>query len=132
MPKFSMNSQIALSTCHMDLQKLFMEVIKRYDCTIICGHRSEAAQNTAFAEGKSKLKYPSSKHNSYPSMAVDVAPYVNGIHWNDLGGFYLFAGYVMRVADELGISIRYGGDWDGDKTTADQKFHDLPHFELKI
>lgn len=42
----------------------------------------------------------------------------------------MFAGYVMRVADELGIKLRYGGDWDGDKKTADQSFNDLPHYEI--
>jgi len=61
-------------------------------------------------------------------MAVDVAPYP--IDWDDLGGFYMFAGYVLRVAETMGIKIRYGGDWDGDRKTTDQRFKDLPHFEL--
>lgn len=130
MPKFGRTSRARLETCHPDLQRVFNEVIKTWDCSILCGHRSEADQNAAYSKGASKLKFPKSKHNQYPSIAVDVAPYP--IDWNDLGRFYMFAGYVHRVAEEMGVSLRYGGDWDGDSRTTDQKFNDLPHFELKL
>ena len=130
MSSFSHISKFRLETCDIRLQKLFEEVVKTWDCSILCGHRSKKDQDEAYRSGKSKLKYPESKHNTFPSMAVDVAPYP--IDWNDLGSFYMFAGYVMRVAEEQGIKIRYGGDWDGDKKTADQHFNDLPHFELVL
>ncbi len=132
MPSYSKSSLTNLDSCHIKLQLVFHEVIKRRDCTIICGFRGEEAQNKAYDEDKSTLKFPDSKHNIFPSNAVDVAPYYPGvgIDWNDLGGFYMFAGYVMCVAEELGIKLRYGGDWDGDRRTADHKFKDLPHFEL--
>ena len=130
MPKFSDRSLDRLETCDIRLQRLFKRVVKTYDCTVTCGHRSEEKQNEAYNSRpqRSKLKFPESKHNVYPSMAVDVAPYP--IDYDDLGSFYLFAGYVRRVAEEMGIEVRYGGDWDGDKKTADQKFNDLPHWEL--
>lgn len=132
MPNYSRRSKEKLATCDIRLQLIFNEVIKNRDCTIICGHRGEAEQNAAYASGNSSLKYPQSKHNGYPSKAIDVAPYYPGvgINWNDLGGFYMFAGYVMRVAEEMGYTLRYGGDWDGDRQTKDQKFNDLPHFEI--
>ena len=132
MPKFSKHSKAKLETCDQRLQDIFNEVIKTWDCTIVGGHRNEEDQNAAYAKGHSKLKYPQSKHNGYPSKAVDVAPYYAnvGIDWNDLGGFYMFAGYVQRVAHEMGITLRYGGDWNGNKRTADQTFNDLPHFEI--
>jgi len=132
MPNFSKTSLERLETCDERLQKIFKEVIKTWDCTILCGHRSKEDQDAAYNAHprRSKLKYPQSKHNKIPSIAVDVAPWP--INWNDLGSFYMFAGYVLRVADELDIKIRYGGDWDGDKKTADQHFNDLPHFELLI
>ena len=132
MPKFSNTSKNRLKTCDERLQKLFNEVIKYYDCTIVCGHRTEEEQNKAYNEQNSQLKYPESKHNEYPSKAVDVAPYVSGIGipWNDVGAFYIFAGRVLTIAVQMGINIRYGGDWDSDSLTKDQKFHDLPHFEL--
>lgn len=128
MPSFSQTSKDRLRTCDEKLQVLFNEVVKTWDCSILCGRRSKEDQNKAYEEGKSKLRYPESKHNLLPSKAVDVAPYP--IDWNDLGSFYMFAGYVKRVAENLGIRVRYGGDWDGDKKTADQTFNDLPHFEL--
>lgn len=138
MPEFSQTSLNRLNSCHPDLQLIFTAVIASgRDCSIICGHRSKIAQIEAFQAKLSKVEYPNSKHNAYPSMAVDVAPYFpGGIDWHDLGAFYLFAGYVQRMADELLASgqithtLRYGGDWDGDKRTADQAFNDLPHFEL--
>jgi hypothetical protein len=129
MPKFGKTSKKRLATCDQRLQDVFNEVVKTYDCSILCGTRSKEDQDKAYYDGRSKLKYPQSKHNTNPSIAVDVAPYP--INWNDLGGFYMFAGYVIRVAEEMGITLRYGGDWDGDKKTVDQTFNDLPHFELK-
>ena len=128
MPSFSIQSNQKLETCVDDLQKLFREVVKHYDCTILVGHRTEEAQNKAFEEGKSKLKFPQSNHNSYPSKAVDVAPYP--IDWSDTERFYHFAGYVLATADQLGINIRWGGDWDMDKDFDDQDFNDLVHFEV--
>lgn len=128
MPYFSEASKARLKTCHKDLQELFNEVIKHHDCTILEGHRDREAQNTAYINGRSKLKYPFSKHNTYPSDAVDVAPYP--IDWEDLERFRRFAWFVRGVAAARGIEIRCGADWDGDHDIKDQTFHDLPHFEL--
>ena len=128
MPKFSKKSNATLEGCHPDLQKLFQEVIKNFDCTILQGHRSKKLQDEYYRTGKSKVEYPNSKHNSLPSMAADVAPYP--INWNDKERFYYFAGYVKGLADQMDIKIRWGGDWDGDTKVNDQTFMDLPHFEL--
>lgn len=133
MPKFSKSSSDKLNTCNPKLVKLFNEVVKHYDCTIICGHRGEEIQNQVFREGRSKLKFPNSKHNGFPSNAVDVAPYHKEsphIRWNDHKDFILFAGFVKGVASMLDIKIRWGGDWDSDWDMTDQTFIDLPHFEI--
>jgi hypothetical protein len=42
----------------------------------------------------------------------------------------LFAGFVIGTAALMGISIRWGGDWDRDTYTKDNSFDDLVHFEL--
>lgn len=126
--RFSKKSLERLRTCHGDLQELFQEVIKHCDCIIIRGHRGEEEQDKAFRDGFSKLKYPNSKHNGIPSMAVDVATYP--IRWDDTLGMYIFAGFVKGIATEMGIKIRIGADWDGDFRTNDQKLNDLVHFEL--
>ena len=138
MPTFSSKSKSNLSTCDTRLQRIFNKVVETYDCTIIEGHRDKEAQNKAYADGKSQLRWPNGAHNKLPSLAVDVAPYP--IDWGDkaktnsqrlkvLARFYHFAGYVQAVADSMGIKIRWGGDWDSDKIFDDQAFDDLPHFE---
>lgn len=128
MPAFGKASQEKLATCDPRLQKVFNEVIKHFDCTVIEGHRGEAAQNKAFAEGKSKLKYPQSKHNKTPSLAADVLPYP--IDWNDTNRMRYFAGFVVGIAATMGIKIRWGGDWNQNTELKDNSFNDLPHFEI--
>lgn len=134
MPKFSQESFSKLSTCHMELQTLFYEVVRSFDCSVLEGYRNEADQEAAFERGNTKIHYPHGKHNGQPSMAVDVAPYP--IEWKNIKRFYWFGGYVMGVAERLKqegkmtYSVRWGGDWDGDKDIDDQHFNDLVHFEL--
>lgn len=136
MPTFGKTSKDRLLTCHKELQILFFEVIKNYDCTIVCGHRNKEDQERAFAEKKSKVHFPNSKHNSEPSLAVDAAAYeVNSIDWTPRQALF-FAGYVKGVADKLYDAeimkhrVRIGADWNGDYNIDDQTFNDYPHFEL--
>ncbi len=129
MPKFGSTSKRRLSTCEKDLQLLFKEVVRGFDCTIVCGHRGEEAQNEAYKRGNSKVKYPHGRHNANPSRAVDVAPYP--IDWSDRDRFNYFAGYVKGVASQMGIDVIWGGDWDNDTDLKDNGFDDLVHFELK-
>lgn len=128
MPAFGKSSQDKLATCDPRLQKVFNEVIKYFDCTVIEGHRGEEAQNKAFAEGKSKLKYPQGKHNKIPSLAADVLPYP--IDWNDTNRMRYFAGFVVGIAATMGIKLRWGGDWNQNTELKDNSFNDLPHFEI--
>lgn len=126
--KYSERSASNLITCTTKLVRLFEYVIKGFDCTILEGHRGEEEQNEAFRTGRSTLKFPQSKHNKSPSLAVDVAPYP--IDWNDIERFRAFGGYVLGVAYSYGIKIRWGGDWNGNWDFKDQRFVDLPHFEF--
>lgn len=128
MPYFGRTSKQRLLECDHRLQRLFNEIIKHYDCTVLCGHRDRKEQDRLFSQGLSKLEFPHSKHNVFPSLAVDVAPYP--INWNDREEFYHFGGFVMGVAASMGIKLRWGGDWDMDTDFHDQTFMDLPHFEL--
>ena len=130
MYKYGKKSKERLATCCPELQAIFNEVIKTTDCSILCGRRDEADQTKAFNEGRSKVKWPDSKHNAIPpalSKAIDVAPYP--IDWNDTARFYYFAGRVIGIAQAMGYKVRFGGDWDGDMDLKDQNFNDLPHFE---
>jgi len=123
MPQFSPLSNYRLATCHPDLIRLFNEVIKNVDCSIICGHRNQEDQDKAFADGFSKLKYPHGKHNAIPSNAVDVCP--DPIDWKDVDRFKAFSDNVKAKAKELNIAIIWGGDWD-------DSFKDYPHYELHL
>ena len=135
MPSFSKASEEKLSQCHPDLQTLFNEVIKHFDCTILVGYRGEEEQNKAFEEGKSRVRFPDGDHNKMPSEAVDVSPYP--IDWKNTKRFYYFAGFVMCMAEFLQYAgvinsgIGWGGDWDGDKDLDDQTLYDLVHFYIK-
>lgn len=117
--KLSERSKRELATCHHDLQRIGEALILKVDFTVIKGRRGKEEQNKAFAEGKSKLKYPFSKHNPDPSLAFDLAP--NPIDWNDTDKFIIFGELVMKTADELGIRLKWGRDFS---------FKDLVHFEM--
>lgn len=140
MPSWSKRSREKLETCDPLLQVLFNKVIKEFDCTVLCGRRGKDEQDEKQRQGLSKVGWPDSNHNcpapddpqkedpDGKSKAVDVAPYP--INWEDRERFCFFAGYVKGVAQEMGIPIRWGGDWDGDTILSDNRFDDLPHYEL--
>lgn len=103
------------------------------DLRITVGHRDEDLQNRAFASGASEVRYPHSKHNSYPSMAFDFVPSpFHSRDWSDGYRFSRIFGGLQVVAHGLGIRLRWGGDWDRDGKSNDQKFNDLGHVELWV
>ena len=129
MPRYGSKSKANLKSCHEDLQKIFNEVIKWVDCSVLEGHRDAERQDKLFFEAKTKVKYPDGRHNKLPSLAVDVTPYP--VDWNDRERQTLFAGFVLGVAKMMGITLRWGGDWDMDFQVMDNRFDDFPHFEIR-
>ena len=145
MYKYGEKSAFRLSSCHPDIQKIFNEVIKFYDVSILEGHRTAEKQKEYYDKGLSKLDgvTQKSKHQSIPSMAIDVMPYKKGTNpFTDKGGsesFFYLAGIIKMVAlylynkGEITHKIRWGGDFNGDEIFNEKyngKFLDLPHFEL--
>ena len=128
MPRFGKRSKERLATCEKDLQMVFNEVIKYVDCSVLEGHRSKDRQNALYEDGKTKVRYPNGRHNHSPSRAVDVCPYP--IDWDDRERFHLFAGFVLGIANQMGIKLRWGGDWNMNFEVDDNMFDDFPHFEL--
>tara|TARA_S200002703_G_C3699622_1_gene214857 strand:+ start:226 stop:624 length:399 start_codon:yes stop_codon:yes gene_type:complete len=124
MAKFSKKSLERLESCDDRLFVIFTHVIKHFDCTILEGKRSRERQAELVAQGKSKTL--ESKH--IEGKAVDVAPYP--IDWEDRERFHYFAGYVMATAQQMGVNLRWGGDWDRDTEVKDNSFDDLVHFEI--
>ena len=131
MPKFGTKSIERLNTCHPDLIAVFNEVIKYYDCTVTCGYRGEEDQNKAFDEGRSNARYPKGKHNNSPSTAVDIYPYP--VDFENYDRLSHFAGFVLGIANTMGIKLRWGRDWHQEFWTKKKdttKLMDYPHFEL--
>lgn len=129
---FGKRSVKELETCDGRLQHILLEAIEcaQMDFTILQGHRSVEEQEKLFHEGKTKIDGVSrlSKHNFSPSLAVDLAPYP--INWNDRDRFLYLGGFILGVAGQLDIKLRWGGDWNSNGILTDQSFFDLPHFEL--
>tara|TARA_Y100000310_G_C20542092_1_gene743791 strand:- start:137 stop:529 length:393 start_codon:yes stop_codon:yes gene_type:complete len=129
MPRYSNKSKERLASCDERLQDVFNEVINYVDCSILEGHRSKERQNKLYDENRTKVKYPNGRHNSSPSKAVDVTPYP--VDWEDRERQTLFAGFVLGLARNMGIRLRWGGDWDMDFQVMDNRFDDFPHFEVR-
>ena len=93
-------------------------------------------QNEAFRTGHSRAQWPDSKHNAIPpllSQAVDLVPWHRSaphIRWGNEREFVYLAGHMMQAAHDLGVTIRWGGDWDRDEDLYDRNVpFDLGHFE---
>jgi len=141
MPKYSTRSQQKLLTVHQDLQVIFNQVIKEYDCTIVFGRRTTSEQFLLYQRGrklvgdawiiedkKKVVTYKDghckrSKHQppdgEVLSLAADVIPYHKKyphIRWKDTKSLYHFSGYVRGVADTLKAygEIEHDVVWGGD------------------
>lgn len=128
MPSFGRVSESRLATCHPKLQKVFREVIKHVDCSILEGHREEERHIQLKQEGRTTVDYEDSTHSKTPSEGVDSMRYP--ISWTDLERQTLFAGFVLGIAQGMGIKLIWGNDWDRDFETKDTNFNDYPHFQL--
>lgn len=123
---FGNTSRNRLLTCHGEIQRLFNEVIKHRDCSILEGKRSDDRQLELFKLGRSQLNGVTQRSNHQTtkdqplSFAVDVMPYP--IDWKDYQGHAEFAAFVFETAIKLDIKIRWGGNW--------KSFRDNPHWEL--
>lgn len=106
-----------LETCHADIIKLVHLLAKEMDILVACGHRTKEEQNDAYKRGNSKLKFPKSGHNSWPSRAVDITPWP--LDWQDHKSFKAMQARIREIAQEHGIMLEPLIDWD------------LPHVEKK-
>ena len=125
MYKFGRRSRERLRGVDARLINVLNELIKMMDVTVIEGLRSAERLKELLAKGATKVKY--SKHME--GKAVDIAPYP--IDWEDRDRFYYMGGMVRGIGKQLGIDIRFGGDWDSDGETKDNNFDDLVHIELR-
>lgn len=155
MTRYSHRSLTRLRTCHPDIERLMLEVDKHWANTILEGKRTIEQQRENVAKGVSKTM--DSRHLDDPSNAVDAAP--DPLSWpkmhdelaellghlsaqerrqmakhileyaKQMARWYYFGGFVLGTAAQMGIGIRWGGDWDGDRDVHEQNFDDLVHYE---
>jgi len=125
-PRFSKRSLAELESCHIVLQRLMRRVIERTDFSVICGFRGQKEQDKAYSDGRSKLKFPHSKHNTSPSLAVDIVPFP--VDFQDIERFKELAAIVkeewaaMPDEQKLRYRLEHGGDW--------KAFSDWPHWQI--
>lgn len=62
--------------------------------------------------------------------AVDLVPYP--VDWNDLKKFDEISRAMFEAAKELGVTLRWGADWDQDGNPRERGESDSPHFEIKV
>jgi peptidoglycan L-alanyl-D-glutamate endopeptidase CwlK len=124
---------------HPELQRLIDELINHVDFSVTEGHRGTFAQQAAFDAGLSRAKPGQSKHNLLPAEAVHLIPYpmpepaskdVPGSVEREWREYAYFAGAVNLCASMLGIKLRWGGDWNDNWRTVDNRFNDLQHHEI--
>jgi peptidoglycan L-alanyl-D-glutamate endopeptidase CwlK len=117
---------------------LVMRYALRYgamDFSVVEGIRGRAEQDRFHTLKKSRVRWPHGKHNVTEwdpiGKALDCVPFVNGRpSWNHYHCSVL-AGGILLSGGVLGVSIRWGGNWDMDgEPITDQEFQDLVHYEL--
>jgi len=126
MYKFGNRSESNLVGVHADLVKVARLALLKspVDFGISEGLRTKTRQAELFAAGKSKTM--NSRHIT--GHAIDIFPAGNPIDWKKM---IPISKAMFEAANELNIPIRWGGDWNGNGITTDEKFFDSPHFELK-
>ena len=90
--KFSVKSKNILNSINPKLQKLFNEVIKYYDISIISGFRTVEEQQKLFKQGSSKCDGVNKISKHQTGNAVDIVPYP--INWEDINKFCEVAGCI--------------------------------------
>jgi peptidoglycan L-alanyl-D-glutamate endopeptidase CwlK len=110
-------SRSKLQGVHPDLVAVVERAIQytEQDFTVLEGLRSIDRQKELVATGKSKTM--NSRHLT--GHAVDLAPWPISWDWEK---FYPIADAMKEAAQELNITIEWGGDW--------RSFPDGPHFQL--
>ena len=127
---FSDKSKQVRATLDPRLQVMVDELLAYMDVSLVWGHRTEAQQNALWPE-HTRVRWPNSKHNPMPSLAVDIQPYPYPQTENDLrAGLGYMAGLCWLIAERNNFSLKWGGDWNRNGDVTDNGFDDLFHLEI--
>lgn len=100
--------------------------ISETDFTVTEGVRTIERQRELVAKGASKTMNSYHIPNARGGRAIDIYPYYNGrvqVHAPHTE-FRKIAKAMKEAANELGVSITWGGDW--------KSFCDLPHYQIEM
>ena len=145
---FGPKSLAKLEGVHPDLVRVLKLAISQspLDWMILEGVRTVERQHSLYGQGRSvaqlRAKGVDPRHskptmqtvtwtlnsNHFAGRAVDVVPYP--VDWNDVGKFDAIAKCILAAAEELGIRVRHGHDWDMDGVRREKGEADGPHFEI--
>lgn len=131
-------SRERLSGVHPDLVKVVERAIQltKQDFMVLEGVRTPARQRELYAQGRTKpgqkvtwtlnSNHFVNKATGY-GHAVDLVPFP--VDWShtklDVVSKAMFA-----AAEDLGVALRWGADWDRDGKPREKGETDSPHFEL--
>ena len=130
----NVRSEKNLVGVHPDLVKVVRKVAETNDILVIEGLRTQERQDDLYAQGRTKpgpivTWTKDSKH--IHGNAVDVVRLKGAtIDWNDQQGFIDMGKIMLDTANQLGVKLRWGYDWDGDGVLKEKGETDGPHFEL--
>lgn len=122
-------SRSKLVGVHPDLVRVVEHAIQitEQDFAVIEGLRTLERQRRLVKIGASKTL--NSRHLT--GHAVDLAAWSDGrIDWNDYQKYKRIGAAMFEAATELGVSIRWGADWNENGRHDDERFLDWVHFEL--
>lgn len=148
-------SRAKLDTVDPRLRKVVERAIEitEQDFVVLCGVRAQREQYQLYAKGRhvaelraagvpldilaqpGEPKVTWTLHSRHCpdtktglSNAVDLCPFP--IDWNHLAKFDAVSRAMRQAAREIGVSIRWGADWDDDGKSREKGESDSPHFEL--
>lgn len=113
--------------------------ISTVDFMVLEGVRTPQRQRELYAQGRTKpgpkVTWTLTSNHFVKSdgfgHAVDLVPWP--VDWEGPTRFPKFdeiSRAMFAAADELGVKIRWGADWDGDGKPRERGETDSPHFEL--
>ncbi|WP_163637760.1 M15 family metallopeptidase [Morganella morganii] len=130
--KFSQRSENNLRGVNPVLVQIIRRALElsEYDFAVIEGLRTPEKQAEYVSKGSSQTR--NSRHLT--GHAVDILPSAMkpGMDWNE--NAHLFEPILQAIkqaADELGVILRFGKNWQSDPSLPVQtRFHDYPHVEI--
>ena len=147
---FAKSSEERLKTVHPDIRKVVYTVktIADIDFDVSCGHRSVEEQQNLYKIGRTVNPERGiitncdgiknrSKHNDYPSNAVDLYIYAGNknhydkIHLAYIAGIFRAVWVMLKQQGAIKSEFIWGGNFNENAYLNEKADFDFPHFEIK-